>query len=98
MLDQFSLTAMAVNYTRAQTQHDPLASQRFVINQTIKTTGSACHTHRMLAPSLLGDRIPSQDIIRCNFLQKKNKNLNVIIEKQVQMQGQICISLDSITL
>lgn len=55
MLDQFSLTAMAVNYTRAQTQHDPLASQRFVINQTIKTSGSACHTHRMLAPSLWGE-------------------------------------------
>lgn len=31
MLDQFSLTAMAVNYTRAQTQHGPLTSQRFVI-------------------------------------------------------------------
>lgn len=39
MLDQFSLTAMAVNYTRAQTQHGPLASQRFVINKSIKTSG-----------------------------------------------------------
>lgn len=32
MLDQFSLTAMAVNYTRAQTQHGPLISQRFVLS------------------------------------------------------------------
>lgn len=32
MLDQFSLTAMAVNYTRAQTQHGPLTSQRFVMS------------------------------------------------------------------
>lgn len=38
MLDQFSLTAMAVNYTRAQTQHGPLTSQRFVIS--LKNTPS----------------------------------------------------------
>lgn len=28
MLGQFSLTAMAVNYTRAQTQRGPLTSQK----------------------------------------------------------------------
>ena len=32
MLDQFSLTAMAVNYTRAQTQHGPLASHKRFVN------------------------------------------------------------------
>lgn len=54
MLDQFSLTAMAVNYTRAQTQHSPLASQRFVMNKIIKTSGSARETHTILVLSLLG--------------------------------------------
>lgn len=80
MLDRFFLTAMAVNYTRAQTQHDPLASQGFVLNQTINMTGSACHTYRTLASAipLWGNPIPSQDIIRCNFLQKKTKNKKTI--------------------
>lgn len=55
MLDQISLTAMAVNYTRAQTEHGPLASQRFVINKTIKMSGSACDTDTILVPSLLGE-------------------------------------------
>lgn len=52
MLDQFSLTAMAVNYTRAQTQHGPLASQRFVINKTIKMSEPARDTPTMLVLSL----------------------------------------------
>lgn len=45
MLDQFSLTAMAVNYTRAQTQRGPLAShKRFVNTFQKKKTIAAFNT------------------------------------------------------
>lgn len=95
MLDQFSLTAMAVNYTRAPTQHDPPRLAQTTppkrLHQPVKPT--ECRRR----PSW-GNPIPSQDIIRCNFIQKKHKNLNVIIEKRVQMQGKICMSQDRITL
>ena len=38
MLDQFSLTAMAVNYTRAQTQRGPFASHKRFVNTFKKKT------------------------------------------------------------
>lgn len=86
MLDQFSLTAMAVNYTRAQTQHDPLTSQKRF--KMIKDTCS------VVALSFCwNDLIHNQLIIRCNFhvnLRSHKDATFYTIENRCKCRGMVC--------